>query len=117
MPSCFPGSPQGKASMTESILKEINLSTHDHWKQHVEQWRQTKLSQTAYCKQHALNYHQFLYWKHKFLNKVDGLIPVRLDSQQSASNMSTDCLLELASGHKLHIYNRETLLLLLEHLA
>jgi len=38
------------------------LSREAFWQRHVEQWRESKKSKMAYCKQHALTYHQFIYW-------------------------------------------------------
>ena len=36
------------------------------WKQHIENWQATDLSQVGYCRQHHLIAHRFTYWKQKF---------------------------------------------------
>ncbi len=37
------------------------LSREAFWQRHVVQWRESKMSKMAYCKQHALTYHQLIY--------------------------------------------------------
>jgi len=90
-------------------------ATQKHWKQHLAQWQKSKLSKTAYCKQHDLNYHRFLYWNKKFSNAAS-LIPVKVAPPKN-TNTSALCFLELPSGHKLCVQSREALLLVLEQLA
>ena len=38
------------------------LSREAFWQRHVEQWRASQMSKMAFCKQHDLTYHQFIYW-------------------------------------------------------
>jgi hypothetical protein len=38
-----------------------------YWKQHIERWQETGLTQTEYCRQHNLKHHQLIYWKKRFL--------------------------------------------------
>ena len=38
-----------------------------YWKQHIDSWQETGLSQTEYCRQHNLKHHQLVYWKKRFL--------------------------------------------------
>jgi hypothetical protein len=38
-----------------------------YWKQHIDSWQQTGLSQTEYCRRHNLKHHQLVYWKKRFL--------------------------------------------------
>ena len=39
-----------------------NVSRQAFWQRHVTQWGTTELSKAAYCQQHALTYHQMVYW-------------------------------------------------------
>ena len=44
------------------------MSALDHqtdWEQHVSAWQASDLSAAAYCREHALVYHQFYYWRQK----------------------------------------------------
>ena len=38
-----------------------------YWKQHIDDWQQTGLTQTEYCRRHNLKHHQLVYWKKRFL--------------------------------------------------
>ena len=38
-----------------------------YWKQHIDSWQETGLSQTEYCRQHNLKHHQLVYWKKRFV--------------------------------------------------
>jgi len=38
-----------------------------YWKQHIDSWQETGLTQTEYCRQHNLKHHQLVYWKKRFL--------------------------------------------------
>jgi hypothetical protein len=35
------------------------------WRGHIDAWRQSGLSQAAYCTQHDLSLSSFAYWRHK----------------------------------------------------
>ena len=35
------------------------------WQQHITDWEVSGVSGSAYCKQQALVYHQFVYWRRK----------------------------------------------------
>lgn len=35
------------------------------WREHIEQWSQTSLSQAAYCREHGLRKSHFWYWKRR----------------------------------------------------
>jgi hypothetical protein len=38
-----------------------------YWKQHIDSWQETGLTQAAYCRRHNLKHHQLVYWKKRFL--------------------------------------------------
>jgi len=35
------------------------------WEAHIDAWKETALTQTAYCREHELSVHRFSYWKRK----------------------------------------------------
>jgi hypothetical protein len=37
-----------------------------YWKQQIEQWQQTGLSQAEYCRRNNLKHHQLVYWKKRY---------------------------------------------------
>ena len=47
-------------------MSRANEARIAHWKQHVDQWQSSGLSGAAYCQQHELTYHCFIYWRSKF---------------------------------------------------
>jgi len=47
-------------------LSPIRPTTNSKiWQAHVSTWRKSGLSKAAYCRQYALSYHAFNYWKKK----------------------------------------------------
>ncbi len=36
------------------------------WKQQIQTWKLSGLSQTRFCKHNHLTYHRFVYWRRKF---------------------------------------------------
>ena len=57
------------------------------WASHIQSWQKTQQSQSqsAYCRDHDLNYHRFTYWRRKLVNRASlarhpaqrsGFIPV-----------------------------------------
>lgn len=41
-----------------------------YWQTHLDAWRQSGLSQAAYCKQHGLSLSSFGYWLHRRVEPV-----------------------------------------------
>jgi hypothetical protein len=65
------------------------------WKQHIESWRPSSLTQTAYCQQHELKPHQFTYWKKRFVQTDNGItfVPVKIHgSLRPAASMRSSSL-------------------------
>ena len=52
-----------------------------YWKQHIDGWQETGLSQTEYCRRHNLKHHQLVYWKKRFLKTETGVsfVPLKLE--------------------------------------
>ena len=68
------------------------------WKDHIENWNKSKLTQTDYCKQNDLIVHRFTYWKRRFVpeNQANiSFVPLQLSSNlpvfagKSALNLFT----------------------------
>ena len=49
-----------------------------YWKQHIDSWQETGLSQVEYCRRHNLKHHQLVYWKKRFLKTETDVSFVRL---------------------------------------
>jgi len=52
--------------MTEKSRQAELEEKRRFWKQHIEDWRSSDLTQTDYCRRHDLLHHRFFYWKQKF---------------------------------------------------
>ena len=52
-----------------------------YWKQHIDNWQQTSLTQVEYCRQHNLKHHQLVYWKKRFLKTETNVsfVPLKLE--------------------------------------
>ena len=74
------------------------MKIHPQWRQHVSAWRQSGLSQAAYCRQQTLNDKTFSRWVRHALSvdqaPTPSLIPIRLSPQISQSPL----LLRLEHG-------------------
>jgi hypothetical protein len=75
-------------------LAEQLEKTRAYWKQHIESWRSSGTTQTAYCIQHELKPHQFTYWKKRFVQTNTGItfVPVKICSglpSRSGTNTSS----------------------------
>ena len=76
------------------------------WRQHIEVWRSSGLTQIAYCRQHELRPHQFTYWKKRFIQTDTGITFVPLKIRrcvQPASGMCSSSALRLNVGRDLQI--------------
>ncbi len=62
-----------------------------YWKQHIDSWQQTGLTQREYCRRHNLKHHQLVYWKKRFLKTETDVsfVPLKLED-----------LLDIPSGPK-----------------
>jgi hypothetical protein len=76
--------------------KATTQALTDHWRQHIEDWSYSGLSQQAFCRDQGLKYHQFHYWRKKLSrtshqkapSRSSALIPVRLHPQSPVSGLS-----------------------------
>jgi hypothetical protein len=72
-----------------------NLATH--WLPLVEQWRHSGQSQKAFCREHELNYDQFVYWRRKLAQ------PVEAAAQRATSALVPVTCTPLATGQGLSL--------------
>jgi hypothetical protein len=74
-------------------------ATHDlpqQWRQHIEDWRNSGLSQQAFCRDRNLSFNQFHYWRKKLarapVNKTpprsSALVPVTYQSPLPDNGLS-----------------------------
>ena len=80
---------------------QSSLSKSRYWREHVEQWQSSGLSQKAYCKQHDLKPHNLSYWKNKLdaqreAKATGGFVAVALES-----TLPQGLSLHLSNGHRI----------------
>ena len=51
--------------------KSSSQSKHEHWKSIISAWRDSGLSQSAFCRKNKLNRPRFTYWRAKILGKTN----------------------------------------------
>jgi hypothetical protein len=73
-----------------------------HWKNHIETWQNSGLSQAAYCRQQGINAQSFSSQLHAFRSQhateSPTLIPVQIQEP-----LSVPMVLQLAHGHRLEL--------------
>ena len=64
-----------------------------HWQQHLTLWQQSGLNGAQFCEQHALSYHQFQYWRHKFAetSPVSGFASVVASKPAHSLHLNLPC--------------------------
>ena len=99
---------------SQAKLQSKSVENEEFWKQHYESLKASGILRSVYCRQHNLNYDRFGYWIGKWNNNhADKLITVKLKSQDSITEPSILCTLELKQGHRLKIYDIQTLMSIL----
>ena len=75
-----------------------------YWREQIDAWQASGESQQAFCQQHELSYHRFLYWRRKLVAQkaepgkgYSALVPVRHQPTCSETTLS----LVLPSGIEL----------------
>jgi hypothetical protein len=53
------------------------MALSEHWKNHIETWQSSGLSQAAYCRQHQLNYRTFSARLSEFRARATSLPPAQ----------------------------------------
>jgi len=85
------------------------MASLTNWKQHIEAWRASGLSRTAYCRQHGLRPATFSarLREHRAsqamqpLSAPAALVPVRI--QPAGPPVAEPLVLRTASGHRLEV--------------
>ncbi len=65
--------------MEQTYRSEPIDQKRSYWKQHIQSWQETGLTQTEYCRQHNLKHHQLVYWKKRFTQTEEGVSFVPLE--------------------------------------
>ena len=93
--------------MSEQLSRVEELKRkREHWKRHIEGWHNSNIPQREYCRHHHLSYHQFGYWKKRFVRSETGMKFVSLDLRTSSTGRhrsQSNCPLRLVVSDGLKI--------------
>lgn len=85
-------------------MKSENKSQlHIFWESHINAWKETSLSQAAYCHEHELQIHRFGYWKRKLISTNVPAVSEQSFVQLSPVSYSVDSTLSLQLPNQLRI--------------
>tara|TARA_R110001583_G_scaffold92911_2_gene235628 strand:+ start:194 stop:493 length:300 start_codon:yes stop_codon:yes gene_type:complete len=81
------------------------MTKPEQWQQHLNLWRESGLSQTAFCQQHNIAAHNFQYWRKRLSPKTDSantknkaLIPIMVTSSAPARlRLGAEVIIELST--------------------
>ena len=102
--------------MTQITEPTSRASKQIYWKQHIENWKSSGLSQIQYCRDHNLKVPTFQYWKSKLdrLTLPTPLIPITVKSAvtSSTSTFPSGVSLSFKDRFEIHLevgFNLDTL--------
>jgi hypothetical protein len=63
-----------------SRAEQLKLK-RSYWKDHIDSWQDSGLSQAEYCRRHNLKHHQLVYWKKRFIKAETSvsMVPLKFD--------------------------------------
>lgn len=81
------------------------------WTTHVQQWRQSELSQSAYCRRHDLDRHRFFYWRRRIAKPRETIsfLPVALPANESTGLRTTTVRIYTPNGFTIEIESHSDL--------
>lgn len=101
--------------MGRSIRQNLEqLNRRVFWQGHLERWQSSRITATAYCKEHELSIDRFKYWQYRILPEtracrgskefVEVCITERIEQAVIETFRDTSpILLETPSGYKFHL--------------
>ena len=86
--------------------KKINEEKAVFWKNHINQWAESRLSQMEYCRQNSLSPNRFTYWKVKFdksnlpMELIQVSVPTHFRQTGLKLNIGRELQVEIPDGFK-----------------
>jgi hypothetical protein len=109
--------------MEGKSIKVRNEEKAAFWKEHINKWKESELSQTDYCRANDLSRHRFTYWKCKSKKKINPIkfIPiVTRASTLSLHNSIEPLKVQVGDRYRIEVgegFSEETLTRLIKTLA
>lgn len=66
----------------------IQSNSREFWEHHINQWKESSMSQASYCRQNGLKWHDFYYWKNKVRRKEPSYTRMEELLDISAANLN-----------------------------
>ena len=92
--------------MPEKPAAKINpTNKRRFWEFHINNWHQSKMSQTAYCREHELMLHRFIYWKKALARRDSSIsfVPVQISSNLPVAIEASTLILFTPNGYKIEV--------------
>ena len=77
--------------MSEQLSRaELSEQSRTYWKQHIENWRSSGLTQAEYCRQHEIKDYRFTYWKKRLIPADSAItfVPLKIRAHLPAEQAS-----------------------------
>ena len=89
----------------EPMVKSRPEQKRRRWEARIKSWQNSDLSQTAYCREHELKLHQFIYWKKRVQHKNGDIafIPLRFSQNLPTVVNPSRIHLTTPNGYKLEL--------------
>ena len=70
----------------------------DYWREQITLWQASGLSGQIFCQQHQLTYHQFVYWRQKYRDSEENILPGFAKVTTTVPVNSAELTLSLPNG-------------------
>lgn len=90
--------------ITETKAEDLK-KIRSYWEKQIKGWKESGLSQSAYCREHNLIPHRFTYWKQKLVKSPDAQVALVEVHMKTGSNHSPtySSPLRLVFNNQFHI--------------
>ena len=91
--------------MPEPSREEHRRQVRQSWKERIDGWRKSGLTQTEYCRVNDLNWHQFVYWKKRFKKDepVVSFVPVNVGSTARLQREDGEAAIRVLVGSRFKV--------------
>ena len=81
------------------------------WAAHIEQWRHSDLSQSAYCRRHNLHRHRFFYWRRRIIKPQETIsfLPVALPAADTTAPVATAVRIHTPNGFAIELDSQHSI--------
>ncbi len=92
------------------LSKKMRDEKRAHWKKLILEWKESGLSQTAFCRQRNLKYANFVHWRRRFKSReqelvsAPALLPIRLRATGDVSSKQPSIIqITLGNGKRIDL--------------